>query len=288
MFSRKSSGFAKPLSEVFLPGLDLESGQPAEARLSLDFGLNQPCLFWPGAPQGLLANALANLFRESNRCTRLWTTVGPQADGEPLTLTEHLLAALLFHPHLPVRISVPTGSLPLLDGSALPWREALAEFAPPESPHQYPSQLSLDLSWPGGYLRAEPASAFSATYEIERHGYHSRYHLEAAESAYAQVLPARTFIFQSDFDALRSEGRLRGADADSGLLLGEDPPRLLHPDQYRMPEEPARHKMLDLLGDLALFGLALPRLRLHLRNAGHAQHHRLLESLIHERDANHP
>ena len=50
-----------------------------------------------------------------------------------------------------------------------------------------------------------------------------------------------------------------------------------------MEQEPVRHKILDLLGDLALIGLALPRLRLEIRNGGHALNHLLLEQLLHER-----
>lgn len=293
----------KPNRSIFLRGLDLDSGEPAEVRLDLDLDLQQPHWVWPGAPSGMPASELGALARENARCTRL----SPGAEKQMLTLTEHALAALLFFPGLPVRITVKTGCLPLLDGSALPWREAFSSLAAmaaladktqadssrsinclkpePLQPLQYASPISLDWFWAEGFVRAQPAAEFSAVYEIERQGYHSRYVLENAAIAYHEVLPARTFIFENDYQALRQQGRLRGAEADSGLLLGGEPVGLLHPSQYRMPEEPARHKMLDLLGDLALNGLALPRLRLHLKNAGHAQHHRLLESLIHERDA---
>jgi hypothetical protein len=68
---------------------------------------------------------------------------------------------------------------------------------------------------------------------------------------------------------------------DPTLLRGD--PALLHPASYRLTHEAARHKILDLLGDLALLELRLPRLRLHLRNAGHYHHHQLLEALTHER-----
>ena len=67
---------------------------------------------------------------------------------------------------------------------------------------------------------------------------------------------------------------------------GRDPNRslgagLLHPESERMENEAVRHKILDLLGDLALLGFKLPRLRLCIRNGGHALNHLLLERLQH-------
>jgi hypothetical protein len=100
---------------------------------------------------------------------------------------------------------------------------------------------------------------------------------------------------------------LRGAGEDSGILLAEsleefaaarrttestkaNPEELsgnefplLHPEHFRLPDEAARHKILDLIGDLALSGqargLALPKLRLTVRNGGHALNHLLLDHL---------
>jgi hypothetical protein len=89
---------------------------------------------------------------------------------------------------------------------------------------------------------------------------------------------------------------MAGAGRDSGLLLagslaeyrdllalnpgweGGPYPLLNHP-AWRMPDEPVKHKILDLLGDLALNGLALPRAAIEVRNGGHPAHHRLLARL---------
>ena len=90
-----------------------------------------------------------------------------------------------------------------------------------------------------------------------------------------------------------------GAGLESGLLYAESPADfaaaraahpelrgksypLLHPESERLEQEAVKHKILDLLGDLALPGLRLPRLRLCIRNGGHALNHILLEKLRHE------
>jgi hypothetical protein len=108
---------------------------------------------------------------------------------------------------------------------------------------------------------------------------------------------------------------MAGADADSGLLLAEsevehrgllaartiDPARSPHPAReesrgraelrggpfpllnrpdWRLEDEPVKHKVLDLLGDLALAGLALPRAEIEIRNGGHGVNHQLLARLL--------
>ena len=49
---------------------------------------------------------------------------------------------------------------------------------------------------------------------------------------------------------------------------------------YRMDEEPARHKILDLLGDIAFACPALPKLRIQVLNGGHTIHHKIMEKLL--------
>lgn len=308
-----------------LSGSDMETGAEIGIEMRLLPRGESPVLLWPGAPRGMAPELWANLPHRDARRTLLggearqsvadeaYTDSGKYSRPvaklpQELALTEHLMAAWLYFPRLPVAIHCPQGAIPLLDGSAQPFAEALAQLAQvsgrgPEAPGEYDSFLRLNWEWEGGFLRAEPSSAFRATYEVSRGEYRACYSMGAASDAYREVLPARTFIFSEDYFALRSQGRLSGVSAQSGLLLAEtklaaqrarsrlqdlssieNPDNgLLHPAEYRFPDEAARHKMLDLLGDLALFGLRLPRLRLHLRNAGHHHHHRLLEALIHER-----
>ncbi len=307
-----------------LAGFDMESGAEVGVEMHLMPPGTTPLLLWPGEPLGKSPEQWAHLPRRDSRRTLLggdshWgvTRDVSKDQGNAFTslpnagklgLTEHLMAAWLFFPRMPIAIHCPQGSLPLLDGSAKPYSESLSQLAvtagyEADAPEEYESGLRFKWEWEGGFLWAEPSECFSATYEIIRGEYRARYSMSSASEAFEQVLPARTFIFSDDYIALRSQGRLIGANANAGLLLAESNAAagrarqllndlvasenqekgLLHPAQYRFPDEAARHKMLDLLGDLAIFGLRLPRLRLHLRNAGHHHHHRLLEALIHER-----
>lgn len=238
---------------------------------------------------------LAALPRRANRATLL-------GDGDRVLNTpEHLLALLLFFVDCPLDINCSGVELPILDGSALPYRDALARLFPERAAarawRETPSRLDWEMTWPGGYLKVKPADRFSATCILSRASLEETVRLESADQAWREILPARTYIFHDEWLKGMQAGLLRGADMDSGLLLAGSPEehaalRSLHPEwpaspypllnqgAWRMPSECARHKLLDLLGDLALAGPALPTLAVEIRNGGHAAHHHLLERLM--------
>jgi UDP-3-O-acyl-N-acetylglucosamine deacetylase len=223
--------------------------------------------------------------------------VGPSTIRTP----EHLLAALLFFPDESVEVHCDAQEPPGLDGSALPFREALAGLFPAaaEAPawREYDSPLVWDQTWDGGGVKVRPASSFSVTYAFDRAGLRQDFRLENSAQAWAEILPARTFAFHREWREARENGSglMAGAGADSGLLLAESetehrallaeggfpggPYPLLNQDRWRMENELAKHKILDLLGDLALNGLRLPRLALEIRNGGHRVNHLLLDRL---------
>jgi UDP-3-O-[3-hydroxymyristoyl] N-acetylglucosamine deacetylase len=214
-----------------------------------------------------------------------------------LATPEHLLAALLFFAEAPLDISADAAELPGLDGSALPWREALARLAPPAAAwREYPCDLAWEHRWRDGHIAVRPSDRFRARYILDRGPLRQVVEAEDAPTAYRDILPARTFAFHADWKAATERGLMAGADAGSGLLLAGSeaewrelrrahpewpagPYPLLNQAAWRMPDEPARHKLVDLLGDLALNGLALPRLAIEVRNGGHHAHHLLLSRL---------
>jgi UDP-3-O-[3-hydroxymyristoyl] N-acetylglucosamine deacetylase len=87
------------------------------------------------------------------------------------------------------------------------------------------------------------------------------------------VAPARTFALLDEVERLRARGLARGGGLHNALVLGPDGP--LNPEGTRFANEPARHKLLDALGDLSLLG-GLPRARIDLVLPGH----RLLHAVV--------
>lgn len=82
----------------------------------------------------------------------------------------------------------------------------------------------------------------------------------------AQIAPARTFALEDELPMIAEHGLGKGLDEDSAIIL-------VHPDTYRFPtrfpDEPARHKMLDLMGDIYLAGIPLRLLNVVAERSGH-------------------
>lgn len=214
--------------------------------------------------------------------TRLATTV--LTPTGPLMTVEHLFAALAGMGVADVEIEASGPEVPALDGSAAPFCAAVRALA---LPRPGLPQRSLDgpvevLSGPPGgphaSITANPSSAFaldvSSAFPVLGTGRFAGL-LDDFETALA---PARTFGFRRDLAALRAAGRALGADLTTCLAL-DDEGRPLNPGGMRFPDEPFRHKALDLLGDLGRLGF-LPRALVRANAAGHRLHATLAERLL--------
>ena len=103
----------------------------------------------------------------------------------------------------------------------------------------------------------------------------------AAETYGTEIAPARTFGYKADEQRLRDMGLIRGASPENAIILGAGGPEN---GPLRFADEYVRHKMLDLIGDLALAGR---RIEGHVvaERAGHAMHTALVSRLLKDRSA---
>ena len=212
-----------------------------------------------------------------------------------LATPEHLAPVFLLWPDVSFDVNVdgvdvanPVPEIPLMDGSALPFFLALRREAgvPRElSFYDAPVSRQWDLrnvpDQPSyGHVRIEPAETFEVEYRLDRpdaNGFESC----AALSVYGPedlygVFQARTFILEREYEQARGAGLLAGATEGCGLLVKSPEDKSL----YRVPEEPAMHKILDLLGDLSFARPALPKIRVEILNGGHASHHQILKDVL--------
>jgi UDP-3-O-[3-hydroxymyristoyl] N-acetylglucosamine deacetylase len=101
------------------------------------------------------------------------------------------------------------------------------------------------------------------------------YSLELTPSRFVrEIAPARTFGFREQVEQLRAAGLIQGGALDNALVCDGD--HWLNPP-LRYPDEPVRHKLLDLLGDLALAGL--PQAQVFAFRGSHGLHTALAEAL---------
>ena len=187
--------------------------------------------------------------------------------------------------------------VPLMDGSALPFFNTLRRnVGVPEELAFYdaPVHAAWDLfrtdvaddaqaQKPYGSVKITPSEAFEVEYILERNENGRVFKSAANVSIYSaedlyNVFAARTFILKNEFDEARKAGLLGGVDESCGLLL-DDSPEASAP-VFRVADEPARHKILDLLGDLCFAKPALPKVRLEIINGGHLSHRTILEKVL--------
>ncbi len=194
--------------------------------------------------------------------------------GRVVRTVEHLLAAAGGLGIANLRIEVEGEELPALDGSARPIVDALlaAGLAGQDAPWN-----PIDLAEPvwvnrgDAAVMATPAPALRISYVVATGasavGVQTIDVEDPARAFAEQIAPARTWGFASEVEALRAEGLARGASEENTLGLG--PAGYLWP--ARFGDEPVRHKVLDLLGDVALLGRPL-RAHVMAIAAGHALH----------------
>lgn len=98
------------------------------------------------------------------------------------------------------------------------------------------------------------------------------------ESFERELAGARTFALASEIEALLRRGLARGGSLENATVFGDDPGSIQAKGGLRFPDEPVRHKVLDLIGDLVLVGRPV-RARIVAFRAGHEMHLRLVHAL---------
>ena len=259
-------------AEISLAGVGLHTGLASRVTLapSTAGGLTMGLM---GASPVLLEGRLA---RQQPLCTALQLPTGL------VRTVEHLLAALAGVGISDAQIHVDGQEIPLLDGSALPWVEAVASVGlqPLEGQRSPPSvRETVCIQSGDSHVLALPYEGlrFSVAVHYPSQAIGQQfYEIELTPQQFVeQVAPARTFGFQDQLDALRSAGLIRGGSLHNALVC--DDRHWLNPP-LRFANEPVRHKLLDLIGDLALAG-CFPRGHISAYRAGHALHTQLAARL---------
>ncbi|MFK8184765.1 MAG: UDP-3-O-acyl-N-acetylglucosamine deacetylase [Phormidesmis sp.] len=196
---------------------------------------------------------------------------------------EHLLSSLMVLGIDNVRIEIDGPEVPLLDGSAKEWMEALAPagVSVQAAPRNVRSALSSPLTvqegdaWVAAFPSSELRFSYGIDFDLPAIG--NQWHSWAAEteSFGETVAPARTFGLAHQIDYLRSQGLIKGGSLDNALVCGKD--GWLNPP-LRFENEPARHKLLDLVGDLSLLG-DIPKAHYVAYKASHSLHVKLAQTI---------
>ncbi|WP_414575820.1 UDP-3-O-acyl-N-acetylglucosamine deacetylase [Anabaena sp. CCY 9402-a] len=206
---------------------------------------------------------------------------------------EHLLAALAGMGVDNARIEINGSEVPLLDGSARIWATSIAEVG--LTPQQVPVTQQKDpltiqepiwIYQDDAFVAAIPAAETRFSYGIDFdlpaignqwHSWSVATDVEKSRFSFSEeIAPARTFGLAHQIEHLQKSGLIKGGSLDNALVCGTDgwvnPP-------LRFANEPVRHKILDLVGDLSLLGY-FPRAHFLAYKASHNLHIQLAQRIL--------
>jgi UDP-3-O-[3-hydroxymyristoyl] N-acetylglucosamine deacetylase len=259
---------------VTLEGIGLHSGKQAKVTLSPapeDTGI----VFRAGddriaaAPESVVNSHYA-------------TTIGK--NGTRVATVEHLMAAAAGLGIDNLEVAVDGPEIPAMDGSAKPFVALLAAAGrSQQSARRRPLTLPgpVRVGTDGRWIHVFPAPAFRISYTLDVDhpaiGTQVLSWAPATERSFVdEVAPARTYGFLKDLGIMRKNGLARGGSLDNAVVLAKGGP--LNGLRYR--DEFVRHKILDLIGDLALLGRPVLA-HVVARNGGHTLNVELVRAIQH-------
>ena len=267
------SGAWTLVNEVERRGIGLHSGDQAVVRLTPSDKPGYQIRFTDDPDPIRLS---PDQVRDSQLCTTL------DLGSRRVSTVEHLLAALAGCGVTHADIVLGGSEVPLLDGSAQGWVDAIAEVGlqPAATPRSSPPSLNKPLLRHRGssVITVTPADTFRVVGIIDfpqpAIG-RQMLALDLSPKVFVEeIAPARTFGFREQVEQLRAAGLIQGGALDNALVCDGD--HWVNPP-LRFPDEPVRHKLLDLIGDLALVGF--PKAQVLVYRGSHGLHTDLAAAL---------
>ena len=209
--------------------------------------------------------------------------------GVMLSTVEHLLAALRGFNIDNVYIEVDNLEIPIMDGSAENFAEIIERAGILEQPLARRALLVREkVSYEQGNRRIsiEPSDHYEIDCLIDFN--HpligvQRLNVQLSNGAFGrEIAAARTFGFTDEIEALRKANLIRGGSLDNAIVLTPD--GMLNTTGLRFRDEFVRHKILDIVGDLALLGIPILG-RVVAERSGHIMHAGLMSKLLRVRSA---
>lgn len=261
---------------VSVTGVGLHSGKPATLTLApapADSGIT-----FVRMDLGVEIPARADLVTDTLLSTSL--SVGKAR----VATVEHVLAALTGLGIDNCRVEVDGPEIPILDGSAAPFVWLVQEGGIEK---QRAGKRFLVIDQPveireGDKLaRLDPAAEMSVRFTVDfKHPLISdqTFEFRFSDRRFARELaPARTFCFLRDIEYMKSKGLAQGGSLDNAIVV--DDFSILNPEGLRFPDEFARHKVLDAIGDLTLIGMPIIG-ALTAVKSGHAMNQALVRKVL--------
>jgi UDP-3-O-[3-hydroxymyristoyl] N-acetylglucosamine deacetylase len=197
---------------------------------------------------------------------------------------EHVMAALHGMGVDNCRVEVDGPEIPILDGSAAPFVCLIQEagiHVQRAGKRYLVVEQPVELADGDKLARLEPAAAFSVEFTADfNHPLITNQALRVTLTDRVferEVARARTFCFRRDIERMQEAGLAKGGSLENAIVVDEY--SILNPEGLRYPDEFARHKVLDAIGDLALFGMPVLG-ALTAVKSGHALNQALVKKVL--------
>jgi UDP-3-O-[3-hydroxymyristoyl] N-acetylglucosamine deacetylase len=263
-------------SEVGFTGVGLHSGAPVTLKI-LPAPAGSGILFRRVDLDGFIVEAVSRNVAKVSYATSLMKR------SVLISTTEHLLSAFVGCGIDNAIVELDNLELPILDGSALPYVEKFFQVGMRRQRRKrvYLKMVKeVELREGDKFIAVYPADSYSVSYSINfPHPLigPEAFEVELTNGSYVrQIAAARTFGFLHEAEKMRNMGLIRGASEENAIVLTKDG---VSNGPLRFPDEFVRHKVLDLIGDLALLGHQLLG-RVVADRAGHAMHTALVSRIL--------
>lgn len=193
---------------------------------------------------------------------------------------EHFLSASAGLGLSNLSVELSSEELPIMDGSALPFVEAFeaAGIFEQDKPRKIITlEKPLRVEESDKFILAEPEDSFSVDFMVDYKviGRQTFFFDGSLESFKKEIAPARTFGYKEDVEKLNEAGLAKGASLENSLGISEKG----YLNKPRFENEPVRHKILDLIGDLALLGFPL-KAKIKAFKSSHKMNHELVRQIL--------
>jgi UDP-3-O-[3-hydroxymyristoyl] N-acetylglucosamine deacetylase len=266
-------------STVACSGIGLHSGAPVSMRI-VPAASGTGIVFRRTDLDGFEVEAVSRNVARVSYATSL------MKKGVLISTTEHVLSAFIGLGIDNAIVELDNLELPILDGSAKPFVEMIqkAGIRKQRKARKYLKiRRELEMREGNKSIGVYPASSYSVSYSINfPHPLigKEKFEVELTNGSYLrQIAAARTFGSREDEQAMRNMGLIRGASRENCIVLTRDG---IENGPLRFSDEFVRHKVLDLVGDLALLGKQLLG-KVVADRAGHAMHTALVSRLLRDK-----
>lgn len=267
-------------SNVAIKGIGLHSGCEVNLTIkpaAIDRGIVFKRVDLPGQPE---IPALYNQVADTRNCTCL-----ADAAGHKVSTVEHLMAALFMCGIDNATVEIDNQEMPIMDGSALPFLEALREAG---TIVQQAERKELKVLRPvefvddqGNKITLQPAGELKINFMIEFPSKivgHQEYHAPLTMANFeSQIAPCRTFCEKYQVDYLQSVGLIKGGSLDNAVVL--DGETILNEGGFRVENECVNHKVIDAIGDMYTSGYHIQG-EVTAEKTGHFHNNELLKKLF--------